>query len=109
MKDDREIVQIYSVPVVGGEIQQVTALSHSVQAQFNVSPDGRRIALIADNSIWTTDVHSGRSVRLIPRSEDGDSPLVTVVWDNAGRTLVYNRYVDSGNGRHLQIFKLQVN
>jgi len=109
MKDDDEIVQIFSVPVLGGKLRQVTDLHHSVQTQFNVSPDGRQIAFIADNSIWTSEIKSGKSMRLTQRMEEADAPVLAVVWDNRGKTLAYNRYVGSGADRYLQIFTLKVN
>ena len=109
MKDDAGLVQIFSVSVAGGEIRQITDLPRPVQAQFNVSPDGRSIAVIADNSVWVTDIRSGQLRRLTPRSADAEAPTVAVVWDNRGKTVAYNRYVRSGKGQFLQIFTLKVN
>ncbi len=106
MKDDAGVVQIYEVSVITGDIRQVTQLQASVQAQFNMSPDGRSIALIAGNSIWTTDVKSGSSRRVTPTTADEEAPVLVVVWNKAGDTLVYNRYVGTGEARYLQIFKL---
>ena len=109
MKDDNGVVQIFSVSVLGGGLRQVTDLGHSVQTQFNLSPDGRQIAFIADNSVWTCDISSQGSMRLTPRSQEADAPVLAVVWDNAGKTLAYNRYVAAGADQYLQIFTLKVN
>jgi len=108
MKDDDGIVQIFNVPVMGGEIKQVTRLPVSVQSQFNISPEGNRIAFIADNSIWITDIASGDSERLTQRRPDHDAPVVSVSWNHAGDMLVYNRYVTSPEGRYLQIFRIDL-
>lgn len=108
MKDDRGIVQIYSVDVTGGDVQQVTELSHSVAGQFNISPDGRSIALIADNSIWIADIRGGEAQRVTPRSPDASAPVLGVVWNNGGSSLAYNRYVESEGVQYLQIFHLSV-
>ncbi len=109
MKDDAGLVQIHEVSVNTGAIRQVTQLPSSVQTQFNMSPDGKSIALIADNSIWIADVKSGSSRRITPATADEDAPVLVVLWNKAGDTLVYNRYVGAGDARYLQIFKLRLN
>ena len=109
MKDDEGIVQVYEVSSHGSDIRQVTRLSQSVQAQFNVSPDGRTLALIADNSIWISDIRTGESTRLTTKTSDEDAPVLAVSWNRGGDTLVYNRYVGAGTDRYLQIFKVAMN
>lgn len=109
MKDDDGIVQVYAVSIHGGDIRQVTDLPSSVQGQFNVRPDGKALALVADNSIWLCDIGDGRMTRLTARSDDESAPLSAVVWNKAGTALVYNRYVSDGKERWLQIFKLMLN
>ncbi|HEY9486764.1 MAG TPA: DUF3748 domain-containing protein, partial [Chryseosolibacter sp.] len=106
MKDDAGVVQVYEVPVLGGNIRQVTKLSIPVQAQFNLSPDGKRLALIADNSIWISDIKTGKSDRVTSKTPDATAPQLAVVWNNQGNSLVYNRYVENDGGLWLQIFKL---
>ncbi len=109
MKDDNEIVQIYAAPVNGGDTRQVTHLETSVLAQFNVSPDGRSLALIADNSIWVCDIQTGQSTRLTAHTDDANAPVAVVVWNRAGDRLVYNRFVADSTGNWLQIFALRLN
>jgi hypothetical protein len=109
MKDEEGIVQVFEVSVLGGEVRKVTALPAPLQAQFNLSPDGRTIALIADNSIWLADAGDGKAKRLTARTNDGDAPVLTVNWNHGGNTLVYNRYAGSENERYLQIYKLKLN
>lgn len=109
MKDYAGIVQVYEVPVLGGDIRQVTKLSMPVQAQFNISPDGKRIALIADNSIWISDIKTGKSDRVTSKTPDATAPQLAVMWNNQGNSLVYNRYVENDGDYWLQIFKLDVN
>ena len=89
--------------------RKVTSLPASVQAQFNLSPDGTSLALIADNSVWVVDINSGRSTRVIERKADADAPVLAVNWNHAGNMLVYNRYAPDGKERYLQIFKVAVN
>lgn len=109
MKDDESIVQVFEVPTRGGDIQQVTHLTHSIQSQFNISPDGKTLAAIADNSICLTDIQSGESSRITRRTSDEEAPVLGVLWSNKGNILVYNRYVRAGNDRYLQIFKINLN
>lgn len=106
MKDDAGIVQIFSVPVNGGDIRQVTSLRHAVQTQFNLSPDGTTLAFAAGNAVWKTDVASGVSVQLTPQSSDEAAPVIGVSWSHNGKILAYNKYVGEGDSRYLQIFKI---
>ena len=109
MKDDDGVVQVFEVAVHGGALRKVTSLPASVQAQFNLSPDGKSLALLADNSVWVVDIESGRSTRVTERKADEDAPVLAVNWNHAGNILVYNRYAPDGNERYLQIFKVAVN
>lgn len=109
MKDDKGSVQIWRIPVNGGSPEPVTRFPHPVQSQFNVSPDGKFIAVVADNSIWLTDTETGVSKRLTARSQDSDAPVGAPVWSNKGSLIAYNRYVDFQSDRYLQIFTLRVN
>jgi uncharacterized protein DUF3748/WD40 repeat protein len=108
MKDDLGIVQIFSVPTLGGSIQQITFLDASIQAQFNVSPDGKQLSLIADNSIWLIDIPGGKATRLTERSKEEDAPIGGAVWSHDGKTLAYNRYIGEGDGRFLQIMLMKL-
>lgn len=109
MKDDDGVVQVWSVPAKGGNVERVTNLKHSVQSQFNVNPDGKSIVFVADNSIWITDLSNGASRRITPAYDLAGVPIGAVMWNHRGNMLVYNRYVPAGTERYLQIFTLQVN
>ena len=66
-KDDKGIVQLFGVSPNGGKIKQLTFNSYSIQGPFNFSPDGKRLAYLADNSVFVTEVATGKSQRLTPR------------------------------------------
>jgi hypothetical protein len=106
MKDDSGIVQIFSAPVNGGAIRQVTRLIHAVQTQFNISPDGTTLAFSAGNAIWKTDIKSGISVQLTTPAPDEAAPVIGISWSHNGKILAYNKYVGTGPNRYLQIFKI---
>ena len=108
MKDDAGVVQIFSVPTTGGEIHQITQLDYSVQAQFNVSPDGNQLSVVADNSIWLVETVSGRLTRITERARDENAPVGGVLWSRSGKILVFNRYVTSGEERYLQIIRMDL-
>lgn len=108
MKAEEGIVQIFEVPVHGGDIRRITSLPVSVQSQFNVSPDGKALAVIAGNSIWKVDIKSGKGVRLTEKTSADHAPQLAVNWNHSGDMLVYNRYAGTGKKRYLQIFKMQI-
>src|SRR3990170_3494042 len=108
MKDDIGIVQVFSVPTQGGSFRQITQLDSSIQAQFNVSPDGKLLSVVADNSIWLVDTDSGEMVRVSERTNDEDRPVGGALWSHDGKILVFNRYVSADNKPYLQIVKINV-
>lgn len=108
-RDTHDIIQLFYVSPnnVNDPPHQLTNLEFSIQGPFNFSPDGKKIAFIADNSVFVTTVASGQSVRLTPRSNEEDKPVGAVNWSPDGNMLAYNRYVESGEGKFLQIFLLK--
>jgi len=108
-KDSNDLVQLFSVsPNNTKEApQQLTHLEFSIQGPFNFSPDGSKLAYIADNSVFVTDLETGESNRLTPRVTDDRIPVGAVNWSPDGSTLAYNRYVKSGEEKYLQIFLLR--
>src|SRR4051794_25500217 len=59
MRDDRGIVQLWTVSPNGGEPRQVTRNESAVASAFTWSPDGKFIAYVADNSVFMSEVASG--------------------------------------------------
>lgn len=108
MKNDSGSVQVFSVPTLGGEVQQVTHLKDGVQAQFNISPDDSKLSCISDNSVWIVDIAKGDATRLTPGADDANAPVGGALWSHSGKLLVYNKYVTDGSSRYLQIFKIKV-
>ncbi|GAA4469195.1 DUF3748 domain-containing protein [Nibrella saemangeumensis] len=106
MNDPNGHAQIYAVSPNGGPIRAVTHHPFSVQTPFNLSPDGSYIAYGADNSVWITNIKTGATKRLTPRSSDENRPINGVIWSNDGSMLAYNRYVSEPAGQFLQIFVL---
>ncbi len=99
--------QLHVVSPNGGAVRQVTVHPFPIQGPFNFSADGKRVAYIADNSVFITELASGASQRITPRSEEADRPLGAVVWSNNDKMLCYNRYVKQDSGNYLQVFLLK--
>ncbi|MBC7568961.1 MAG: DUF3748 domain-containing protein [Spirosoma sp.] len=105
-KDSAGLIQLFGVRSTGGAVRQLTHQPFAIQTPFNFSPDGQRIAYAADNSVFITDIETGKSQRMTSRSSDDARPINGVIWSNKGDQVVYNRYVNSLQGRHIQIFQL---
>lgn len=104
MKDDFDVVQVWLVSPLGGDLIQVTNGQYGVQSAFSWSPDGRSLAFVMDNSIVRCDVASGVVTRLTEKSPDNPLPD-SVVFSPDGHHVAYMRKVDD----FTQIFVTEVN
>lgn len=92
MKDDKGIVQLWTVSPNGGPPRQATRNRWDVASAFSWSPDGRHVAYLMDNSVFTTEVATGRSERLTPRADAGTAPTHhACVFSPDGRKIAYLR------------------
>jgi hypothetical protein len=109
MKDDAGVVQLWTVSPNGGEPVQVTRNPWDIGSAFTWSPDGSRVAHVMDNSVFVTDVATGRSTRLTPRSPDDSAPRPEAcVYSPDGRRIAYVRTVGPGGGGFNQVFVVNV-
>jgi hypothetical protein len=105
LKDDAGIVQVFAISPNGGHPEQVTHNPWSIASAFTWSPDGKQIACVIDNSVCVTDVATGDTRRVTPRSADLDAPRPEAcVFSPDGRSIAYVRRVRSDTGFHNQIF-----
>ena len=107
-KDTAGLIQLFGVAPTGGPVRQLTHQPFSIQTPFNFSPDGKQISYAADNSVFITDLKTGTFHRMTARSPDDERPINSVIWSNKGDRVVYNRYVDSPQGRYIQVFQLSL-
>lgn len=91
-EDDEGIVQIFSVSPNGGKMTQLTNNPFPIQGPFNFSPDGKQLAYLADNSVFTTKINTGISKRLTPHFPDEEKISGAVIWSNNGKMLAFNKY-----------------
>jgi hypothetical protein len=106
MKDHAGVVQLWTVPTVGGSPRQVTTGQHAIESAFTWSPDGRGIVHGLGRSICFTDVATGQTHRLTDASLDpatAPRPFACVVSPD-GRHVAFTRPVVSSAGIHDQIF-----
>jgi Tol biopolymer transport system component len=110
-KDDKGIVQLFGVSPNGGNIKQLSFNNSSIQGPFNFSPDGKYLAYLADNSVFVTELSTGKSQRLTPPISNQEKLTGSVVWSNDGFMLAFNKYVkDKTTGKlFLQIFVIKLN
>ena len=106
MRDDAGVVQVWTVTPNGGEPAQLTHLPFDVASAFSWSPDGRRLAFVADNSMFVIDAGDGGAARVTPRSDDAERPLaLAAVFSPDGRQVAYERRVPhEGGGVFNQVF-----
>jgi hypothetical protein len=105
--DGNGVVQVFGVSPQGGQPYQISWLKAGVSGPFNISPDGQYIACLSDNNVWITDIKSGRAEQ-VTFYDPLDKAVGSVIWNNKGNQLAYNRYVKHADGfTYLQIFLLE--
>lgn len=103
MKDDRGVVQLWTVSPLGGEPQQVTRVESDIQSAFSWHPDGRRLAFICDNSVMLCTLATGNLHRVTPRSVVAPSADAVVISPD-GLRVAYLRVRDG----YQQIFTAEL-
>jgi Tol biopolymer transport system component len=98
MRDDAGVVQFFCVSPTGGEPRQITRTPWSIASAFTWSPGGGRIACVMDNSVFVTDVASGKSERWTERTDDASAllPLACVFSPN-GKLVAYLQNLRGNN------------
>ena len=96
MRDDRGVVQLFTVSPTGGEPEQVTRDEWPVASSFSWSPDGRQIAYVADGSILVVDTVSGTSTRLTDRDVACPPRPEACVFSPNGRRITFMRSLAGG-------------
>ncbi|MFM7109318.1 MAG: DUF3748 domain-containing protein [Planctomycetaceae bacterium] len=105
MRDDRGIVQLFAVSPLGGEPEQLSHDPWDVSSAFTWSPDGGRIAYVADASVMTIDVATGETRRLTHPTPGATAPRPEAcVFSPDGTKIAYLRTLPTAAGDFNQIF-----
>jgi Tol biopolymer transport system component len=117
MKDDNDIVQIYSVSsiknteniITNQPLKQITNFKYSVQSQFNLSPDDKYISVVSNNQIYLVRTQDSSTTSVGERYNEREAPINGLHWSPDGKSLIYNRYILIENDYYIQIFKRLIN
>lgn len=105
MRDDHGIVQLFTVSPLGGEPLQVTRDAWHVASAFTWSPDGTRIAYVADWSVMTVDAATGESRRLTAPTPGPSAPRPEAcVFSPDGTQVAFLRTLPTAAGPFNQLF-----
>ncbi len=104
MKDDADIVQLWTISPNGGVPAQLTHNPWPIASAFTWSPDGRHLTHVMDNSVFLTDAASGQSQRLTERTPDDTAPLSEAcVFSPDGNKIAFMRRLNSDGSKFSQI------
>lgn len=107
-KDPAGLVQIYAVSPNGGKIIQITNNVFSADTSFDLSFDGKFLAYGAEESIYITEIETGKTIQVSSPSGNSSSDLCNINWANQSYTLAFNRKVKNADGYFFQIFTLSL-
>jgi len=109
MKDDAGVAQIWSVSPNGGPPRQITHNPFPISSAFDWSPDGKSIAHTLDNSVCVTDLASGITTRLTPKSPEKTAPRPEAcVFSPDGSKIAFIRRLPSPQAEANQICVVQL-
>lgn len=104
MRDEAGVVQLVTVPTSGGPPQQRSHDPWDVASAFSWSPDGGRIAYVADGSVMTLDLATGTTRRLTVADHGPTAPRPEAcVFSPDGRRIAYLRTLTAAGGPANQI------
>lgn len=106
MKDDDDMVQIYSISPNGGKIRQITHNDFSIETSFDIDPTDTWLAYGSEGKLYRTNALSGLTECILPIVNPDYSSLHSVQWSRKREKLAYNRRVKSGDTTYYQIFTL---
>lgn len=105
MKDDANIVQLWTISPNGGEPRQITHNPHDIASAFTWSPDGKFIAHVMDYSVCVTDMATGKTQRVTTRSDDATAPRPEAcVFSPDGKRIAFVRLMPEDGRQFNQIF-----
>lgn len=93
MADQHNIVQLWAVSPSGGDIRQLTYLTHSIQSVFSWHPAGTHLAFVCNNQLTLWDLEAAKLVALT--SSSAIPPCAeAVVWSPDGEAIAFMRDIE---------------
>ncbi len=103
--DENGVAQFCTVSPNGGEISVRTRSPLGVSSAFTWGGDGKFVAFVMDNSVFTLDIATGELKRITERSDDEYAPLPFACAVSPDSSLVaYMKRVPNRAREHHQIF-----
>ena len=98
MRDEQNIVQLFTISPLGGEPTQLTHNEHDIGSAFTWSREGKFIAHVYDHSVCLTETATGKTTRLTPRTPDETTPRpeACVLSPDGSKVAYVRRMFDKG-------------
>ena len=93
MRDDSGIVQLWLIPVQGGEPRQLTRHATGIQSAFNWHPSGKWLGFVADNRIACCNAQSGE-ITFLTQNHSNPPSADAVVFSPNGEYVAWMEDVD---------------
>jgi hypothetical protein len=107
-KDDFGIINAFGISPNGGDVKQLTFHKSNIQSGVNISPNGKSLAYLVNNSIYITDIFTKKSTQILERFTDFHKPVGCIQWSPDGKILAFNGYIESKGQKYLQIFTVDL-
>ena len=86
MRDNAGMVQLWTIPTIGGLPRQLTHSPSPIASAFTWSGDGQWIAYIAADAVWVVRTETGQSQRVSLIHENGSLlPLAAIISPDGAR------------------------
>ncbi len=106
MKDNQGHVQVFLISPQGGKLRQATFIKGGVDTGVRWHPGGQAFVTVAGTRIFVTNVEPGpkfgKSRVLVDRAP---APFA-LVWSHNGKTIAYNRRIETDGRETTQIFAI---
>lgn len=108
MKDDEGVVQVWTVSPNGGEPQQLTQLSGSIESAITWSPEGAYLAAIIDQRVTLICSTSGMVYPQTEQPTKGGLLGTACVFSPNGKFIAYQGVQENDGSRTFPILVIQV-
>jgi Tol biopolymer transport system component len=105
---------VHSSMGLAGPVEEISSETVNISDLYpRLSPDGKLIAFIRDNQVWSVDI-SGREQRQItslaaPTDSEAKSDISSLEWSPSGKNLVFQRhFLNEQSGLEFQIWTVEL-